>query len=178
MSNDEIAELTWVAKHEAAKFIKKKGMDKSNFDDAYRHALLGLIRGCRNCDKSKQGWKNYITTKVRGAIIDGFREESPFTRVQQDAGLCRYDYIDEMIDEYGNSFADEIASSSDVPTWIVDDLCSLLSDDTNKTILRMRIDGHELKDISKEVGLCKSFTCRRFSRIVPIIRSYFNATSR
>lgn len=167
MAKVTMESLVPVVRMIAWKYAKRCG-NRLLYDDAYRHALLGLVEGYKRYDKRRKGWRNGLEKRVRMAIIDGFRQESPFTRHQQRRGTYEYDRLDDArFDE----------STYDDDSLCVDDVCSLLSCGRQKEVVRLRFDGYTMKEIADRFGVDESRVSQIIKEIRKKVASYFNLKS-
>lgn len=156
------------------------------YDDAYADALIGLWKAAESWDPDKgSSWSSYAWRRITGAIIDGHRDASPFSRTMMREGTCpAIDSLDAPLGSGVNplSWADLLPDQNDSITAWWDDIDRDEAEAEQErqfaevmgtvdqlkardgAIIRAHIGGRTLTDIGFEHGITESRCCQIWKR--------------
>lgn len=90
--------------------IYKSSPRKCDYDDLLQEGMIGLIQAAENYSKqSKAKFSTFAEHRIRGAILDYFREQNPLSRLQFDR-LKLINYTENLLQTLGKDWSQKIVS--------------------------------------------------------------------
>ena len=139
-------------------FVLKNKLNYADFNDYYQSCFVTFLRCIELCDE-EYNFLSYVQTAIENTLIKSLKEEKYYEKVlsleKEELGL---EPIDEINDSKSLYLTNEMYE-------FLDSKLSLL----DKMIVKLKISGYNLVEISKLVGITKREIYRRFEKIRRII---------
>lgn len=155
--------------------------------DCKSEAIEALIRCVDNYDESRgASMKTYISKRLKGAVIDYFRQETGFrTRSTHKANSERFNWFNyDDIYDLANSFTYSVNGTE--KTVCNKDLCSQIfkyADNINvkhnisKILQLYFFDGYTLEEVGNEIGVCDTRVSQIINATLRKIRGVFDGSA-